>query len=234
MIHYGQYCPIAKALELLGERWTLLVVRELLMGGGRFNDLRRGVPLMAPSVLSERLKSLIEHGLIVREKMPDTHSYEYHLTAAAEELRPLLMQLGNWGQRWSRSKMAADDLDASLLMWDIRRCVQIDKLPRTPAVIFFEFPDAKKGMKQWWLVVQEGAVTLCLEDHGQDVDLTIDTSLRTMTQIWMGDCSLGQARTKGLVKLLGTTQWVRSIKDWLGPSPFAHVGPAAANATITG
>jgi DNA-binding HxlR family transcriptional regulator len=234
MIHYGQYCPIAKALELLGERWTLLIVRELLMGSRRFNDLRRGVPLMAPSVLSERLKSLTEHGLIVREKIPDERSYEYHLTAAAEELRPLIMQFGHWGQRWSRSKMAVDDLDAGLLMWDIKRCVRIDKLPNAPAVIFFEFPDAKKGMKHWWLVVQEGDVTLCLEDHGHEVDLTIKTSLRTMTQIWMGDCSLSQARAKGLVKLLGKTQWVRSVKDWLGPSPFAHVRPAATNATIGG
>jgi DNA-binding HxlR family transcriptional regulator len=234
MVRYGQYCPIAKALELLGERWTLLVVRELLMGSGRFNDLRRGVPLMAPSVLSERLKSLTEHGLIVREKMPDASSYEYHLTAAAEELRPLIMQLGNWGQRWSRSKMAADDLDASFLMWDIRRCVHIDKLPEVPAVVFFEFADAKKGMKHWWLVAQEGDVELCLEDPGHEVDVTINTSLRTMTQIWMGDCSLSQARAKGLVKLLGTTQWVRSIGDWLGPSPFAHVRPAATSATVGG
>lgn len=234
MVRYGQYCPIAKALELLGERWTLLVVRELLMGSGRFNDLRRGVPLMAPSVLSERLKSLTEHGLIVREKMPDASSYEYHLTAAAEELRPLIMQLGNWGQRWSRSKMVADDLDASFLMWDIRRCVHIDKLPEVPAVVFFEFPDAKKGMKHWWLVAQEGDIELCLEDPGHEVDVTINTSLRTMTQIWMGDCSLSQARAKGLVKLLGTTQWVRSVRDWLGPSPFAHVGPAATSAAIGG
>ena len=230
MVRYGQYCPIAKALELLGERWTLLIVRELLMGSRRFNDLRRGVPLMAPSVLSERLKSLTEHGLIMRKPMPDAPSHEYHLTAAVEELRPLIMQLGNWGQRWSRSKMAADDLDASFLMWDIRRCVRIEGLPGERGVILFEFPDAKKGMKYWWLVVQQGDVELCLEDTGHEVDLTINTSLRAMTQIWMGDYSLSQARTKGLVKLIGTTQWVRSVANWLGPSPFAHVRPAATGA----
>ena len=123
MIRYGQYRPIAKALELLGERWTLLVVRELLIGSGRFNDLRRGVLLMAPSVLSERLESLTEHGLIMRKAMPGARSHEYHLTAAAEELRPVIMQLGNWGQRWSRGKMAVDDLDASFLMWDTALCL---------------------------------------------------------------------------------------------------------------
>jgi len=232
MVRYGQYCPIAKALELLGERWTLLIVRELLMGSRRFNDLRRGVPLMAPSVLSERLKSLTEHGLIVREKIPDARTYQYHLTTAAEELRSLIMHLGDWGQRWSRSKMAAGDLDASLLMWDIRRCVRTDKLPRAPAVVFFEFPDAKKGMKHWWLLAQDGDVDLCLEDPGREVDLTIYSSLRAMTRIWMGDCSLSQGRAKGLVKVLGTSQWVRSVGDWLGPSPFAHVRPAGISAAI--
>ena len=232
MIRYGQYCPIAKALELLGERWTLLVIRELLMGSRRFNDLRRGVPLMAPSVLSERLKSLTEHGLIVREKVQDAPAYEYHLTASAEELRPLIMQLGNWGQRWSRSKMAADDLDASFLMWDIRRCVRSDKLPKARAVVFFEFPDAKKGMKHWWLVAQEADVELCLEDPGHEIDLTIRASLKTMTQIWMGDYSLAQARANGSVEVLGTTQWVRSVGDWLGPSPFAHVKPARTSAAL--
>ena len=207
MVRYGQYCPIAKALELLGERWTLLIVRELLMGSRRFNDLRRGVPLMAPSVLSERLKSLTEHGLIMRKPMPDAPSHEYHLTAAVEELRPLIMQLGNWGQRWSRSKMAADDLDASFLMWDIRRCVRIEGLPGERGVILFEFPDAKKGMKYWWLVVQQGDVELCLEDTGHEVDLTINTSLRAMTQIWMGDYSL----ESGAHERVGQAYWHHSM-----------------------
>ena len=116
----------------------------------------------------------------------------------------------------------------------IRRCVRIDSLPAERAVILFEFPDAKKGMKYWWLVVQEGDVELCLEDPGHEVDLTIRTSLRAMTQIWMGDYSLSQARVKGLVNLIGTTRWVRCVANWLGPSPFAHVRPAATGATAGG
>ena len=234
MIRYGQYCPIAKALELLGERWTLLIVRELLMGSRRFNDLRRGAPLIAPSVLSDRLKSLTEHGLIVQKQMSDGRSHEYYLTDAAEELRPLIMQLGNWGQRWTRSKMAADDLDASFLMWDMRRCVRVAHLPGAQGVISFDFPDAKKGMKHWWLVVRDGDVELCLEEPGNEVDLTINTSLQTMTQIWMGDCTLGHARAKGLIQIHGTTRWVRSVGDWLGPSPFAHVKPGPSSDTRPG
>jgi len=228
MVRYGQYCPIAKALELLGERWTLLVVRELLMGSKRFNDLRRGVPLISPSVLAQRLKSLAEYGLLVQHESPDGRSHEYRLTPAAEELRPLIVQLGTWGQRWTRSKMAADDLDASFLMWDIRRCVRTAHMPGETGVMSFVFPDAKRGMKHWWLVVRDGEVELCLEDPGHEPDLSLITDLRSMTRIWMGDCSLAQAREKGLIQLIGSPRWVRSVRDWLGPSPFAHVAPASS------
>ena len=233
MIRYGQYCPIAKALELLAERWTLLIVRELLMGSRRFNDLRRGVPFMAPSVMSQRLKALTDSGIIVREPGPDGHTYQYRVNAAGEELRPLILQLGTWGQRWSRSKMNVDDLDASFLMWDIRRNVHVNKLPQERVVIYFEFPDAKKGMKYWWLVVEEGEVDLCLEDPGHEVDVTLSSSLRTMTQVWMGDMSLDQARAKGLLKVSGAARLARSLGIWLGASPFAHVAPARANVAAT-
>ena len=231
MIRYGQYCPIAKALELLAERWTLLIVRELLMGSRRFNELRRGMPLIAPSVMSQRLKVLANHGIIVRDPEPGAHSYQYRLTAAGEELRPLIMHLGTWGQRWSRSRMAGHDLDASFLMWDIRRNVHTDQLPEK-AVIFFEFPDAKNGMKQWWLVVDEGEVDLCLEDPGREVDITLVSSLQTMTQIWMGDVSLAQARASGRLKVVGASGLVRSVGKWLGASPFAHVGRAQQDEAV--
>lgn len=232
MIRYGQYCPIAKALELLAERWTLLIVRELLMGSRRFNELRRGMPLIAPSVMSQRLKVLVNHGIIVRDPEPGGRSYQYHLTAAGEELRPLIMQLGTWGQRWSRSRMAVHDLDASFLMWDIRRNVHTDQLPRQ-AVIFFEFPDAKKGMKQWWVVVDDGEVDLCLDDPGREIDIMLASSLQTMTQIWMGDISLVQARASGKLKVTGAAALVRGLGKWLGASPFAHITPAQQREAAT-
>ncbi len=231
MIRYGQYCPIAKALEVLAERWTLLIVRELLMGSRHFNELRRGVPLIAPSVMSQRLKMLADHGIVMRE--PRGGAYEYRLTAAGEELRPLIVQLGTWGQRWSRSRMLTHDLDASFIMWDIRRNVRASMLPQQ-AVIFFEFPDAKKGMKHWWLVVAEGEVDLCLDDPGREVDVTLVASLKTMTQIWMGDIFLGQAREQGLLKAIGKSALVRSLGKWLGPSPFAHIPPAAQLEAVNG
>jgi DNA-binding HxlR family transcriptional regulator len=232
VIRYGQYCPIAKALELLAERWTLLLVRELLMGSRRFNDLRRGVPLMAPSMMSQRLKALTRSGIVVREPGPDGRSCQYRVTPAGEELRPLIIQLGTWGQRWSRSRMSADDLDASFLMWDIRRNLHLDRLPAERVVIHFEFPDAKKGMKQWWLVAAAGEVDLCLDDPGLEAAVSLVSSLRTMTQVWMGDLSLGQARAKGLIKVFGAPRLIRSLGSWLGASPFAQVAPATVNAAL--
>jgi DNA-binding HxlR family transcriptional regulator len=226
MTRYGQYCPIAKALELLGERWTLLIVRELLMGGRRFNDLRRGVPLVSPSIMSQRLKALSDCGLLVRGPDGRGRSRDYRLTAAGEELRPLIMQLGTWGQRWSRSRMTADDLDASFLMWDIRRNVHVDRLPEERTVVAFEFPDAKRGMKRWWIVTDGGEVDLCLDDPGHEVTISVQTTLRTMTRIWMGDESFERAREKGLLKLFGPSHLLRQFASWFAPSPFAHVAPA--------
>jgi DNA-binding HxlR family transcriptional regulator len=231
MIRYGQYCPIAKALELLAERWTLLLVRELLMGSRRFNDLRRGVPLMAPSMMSRRLKTLVDTGIIVHEREDSGNSPVYRLTDAGYELKPLIMQLGTWGQRWSRSRMDADDLDASFLMWDIRRNVHVDRLRGKRVVIYFGFPDAKKGMRQWWLVADGGEVDLCLDDPGYEIDVAVTSSLRTMTQIWIGDLSLGEARTQGLLKATGAPGLVRGLGEWLGASPFAHVAPAVPEPT---
>jgi DNA-binding HxlR family transcriptional regulator len=230
MTRYGQYCPIAKALELLGERWTLLIVRELLMGSRRFNDLRRGVPLVAPSMMSQRLRSLVDCGILVRDPGPGK-AREYRLTSAGEELRPLILQLGTWGQRWSRSRMTADDLDASFLMWDIRRNVVLKELPPGRTVIAFEFPDAKRGMRHWWLVAEEDQVDLCLDDPGYEVDVSILVSLRTMTRIWMGDESFANARAKGLLKLFGPSHLVRKFAGWFALSPFAHVAPAAKSLT---
>src|SRR5262245_18812946 len=201
---YGQYCPIAKALELLAERWTLLIVRELLMGSSRFNDLRRGVPLAAPSMLSQRLKALAAAGIVERRARADERSHEYRLTAAGEELRPLVLQLGTWGQRWYRSRMSEQDLDASFLMWDIRRNVRVQNLPRGRRIVMlFEFPDARKGMKQWWLVVVEEEVDLCLTDPAHEVDVVLSSSLPTMTQVWMCYLSLAHARTRVLLTISG-------------------------------
>src|SRR5688572_22260418 len=134
---YGQFWPVAMASEVLTERWTPLVIRELLCGSTRFNDLRRGVPLMSPSLLSKRLKTLERVGVVERSQSPDSQAVEYTLTQAGEELRPIVEAMGIWGQRWARGDVQARHMDASLLMWDIHRRLVIDALPQKRVVVLF-------------------------------------------------------------------------------------------------
>jgi DNA-binding HxlR family transcriptional regulator len=220
---YGQFCPVAKAAEILAERWTPLVLRELICGSHRFNDLQRGVPLMSPSMLSERLRTLQRAGVIERRPAEAGRGWEYHLTEAGEELRPIVEQFGVWGQRWARRKVEEGDLDAPLLMWDIRRCVRPDGLPDRRVVVAFTFPDAKIGHGRWWLVFHLGDVDLCLSDPGFEVDVHVTAGLRTMTEVWLGDISVGDAVRSGAMNLTGRTALVRAFPKWIGLSTFARV-----------
>jgi DNA-binding HxlR family transcriptional regulator len=220
---YGQYCPISKAAEILSERWTILVLRELLVGARRYNDLRRGIPLISPTVLTERLKTLEKAAVIERKVGVNGRVIEYMVTPAGRELWPLIEQMGVWGQRWVKSKLGRDDLDASFLMWDIHRNLLIDQLPRHKVVIYVEFSDGKKGARNYWLVVDDTGVDLCIDDPGREIDLQVFTDLRTLTRIWMGDLSLSAARSTGLIKLLGDSALMRTMGAWMGKSHFADV-----------
>lgn len=220
---YGQFCPVAKAAEILNERWTLLVVRELLCGSKRFNDLRRGVPLMSSSLLSQRLKSLEHAGLVERRHCDVRNTGEYYLTPAGEELRGIVFAFGEWGQRWVRSRAEELDLDAGLLMWDIRRTLDPGGFPPERTTIQFEYTDARRAKRYWWLVVQDGATELCLTDPGFPVDLYIRSDLRTMTRLWMGDVSLTDAQSDELIDMQGDRELIRDFEKWFTRSLFAPV-----------
>lgn len=221
---YGQFCPIAKASEVLGERWTHLVIRELIAGSTSFSDLRRGVPLMSPSLLSARLKSL-EHAGIV-DRVEDDDGVSYRLTEAGQELKPIIMQLGVWGHRWVRSQLTPDDLDPSLLIWDIQRNIDVDRLPPERTVLLFEFGDYDRKLRYFWLVVSDGDVDVCLKDPGHEVDLHILTDTKTLTGVWMGDLSLRRALQTNLIRLHGASGLKRNISSWLGRNYYADVRPA--------
>jgi DNA-binding HxlR family transcriptional regulator len=220
---YGQFCPVAKAAEILAERWTPLVLRELTCGSTRFNDLRRGVPLMSSSLLSQRLKFLEQEGVIERRRARSGRGYEYHLTAAGQELQPLIRTMGEWGARWVRSRFTPEDLDVALLMWDMKRSVRPENFPRRRIVVAFEFTDAPANKSHWWLVSEPTEVDLCLNDPGYDVELFIVTDVRTMTAVWMGDLSLASAVASGALEVHGTMDLRRSLKAWLGLSTFAPI-----------
>src|SRR5687767_14050575 len=169
MADYGQFCTVARGAEVFGERWTPLVVRELLCGSTRFSDIRRGVPRMSASLLTQRLRKLEEIGVVKRVAGANGGAAEYHLTGAGEELRPIVMALGEWGARWIGSRLKRGQLDAGFLMWDVRRFVRLDEFPRDRSVVIqFRFTDAHAGERRWWLVVENGGADLCRDDPGPE------------------------------------------------------------------
>ena len=187
MSGYGQFCPVAKSMEVLDERWTMLVVRELLMGSTHFNDLRRGVPKMSPALLSKRLKSLTRAGVVERTEIDGRTSYS--LTPCGKELADVVDLLGAWGVRWI-GELGQEDLDPHLLMWDIRRTISIESWPRARTALAFHFDDVTPKASHSWLVVADGEADVCDVDPGYEVAATIETSLRTLTRIWRGDAEL--------------------------------------------
>lgn len=220
---YGQFCPIAKACEALGERWTLLLIRELLCGSHRYNDFKRGLPLISPTMLSQRLNTLLERGLIERKRSNERKSWEYHLTQAGRELEPIVMGLGNWGARWVRSQMSNDDLSVELLMWDMRRTIDSSALPQGRTVLNFEFKDLDKNYKNWWMLAENGDIDLCIDDPGFDPDIRFVSDLKTMTQLWLGDTTLSKAQSSGKLEVSGASRLTRNISKWLVFGGFSNI-----------
>jgi DNA-binding HxlR family transcriptional regulator len=229
MKSYGQFCPLAKAAEVFAERWTPLVLRELFCGSVRFNDLRRGVPLMSPSLLSRRLKELEVAGLVSCRR-GSGRSSEYQLTESGRALWPVVESLAVWGKRWTRAHLEKHELDAGLLLWDVRRNLNHEFLPERRTVIKFEFAGTTSGKRLWWLVSESGNVDLCLLDPGFDVDLHVRTHLRTLTEVWLGDLDCQAAVQSEAIELDGSTRLTRNFAKLFRARPLASVGRIASSA----
>ena len=221
---YGQFCPIAKASEVLGERWTNLVIRELGAGSETFNDLRKGLPLMSPSLLSSRLKALESRGIVNRKE--EDGRVRYNLTKAGDELINIIWQLGTWGHRWVRSDLSKEDLDPSVLVWDIHRTIDTGFFKEERVVIKFEFTDYTSEFRYWWLVIKEGDVDVCMKDQGFNVDLTISSDLKTLTAVWIGDTTIMKTMREKSVVVTGSAHLKKNIAVWLGTKYYADVKPA--------
>lgn len=231
---YGQFCPVAMAAEILCRRWTMVVLRELIAGSTRFNELRRGLSRMSPALLSTRLKELEEAGLIARVALGQPEVHHYHLTEAGRDLRPVVEAMGLWGQRWVQTEPSLRNIEPGLLMWDMRRNLDCSPMPDRRCVIEFLYPELREARRHWWLIVDHGEVDLCSIDPGLDVDLYVVTDLRTMTRIWMGLSSAAAATDDGTMTVSGDPRLADSMGVWLGLSPFAREPKRAAEAVGSG
>ncbi|MFE7653161.1 winged helix-turn-helix transcriptional regulator [Streptomyces bottropensis] len=224
---YRQFCPVAKAMELLDERWTLLVVRELVLGSRRFNELRRGVPRMSPTLLSKRLHQLVRAGVV--EKRTKGRDVQYVLTPAGLELRPVIEALGVCGTRWI-GRIGDEDLDPKLLLWDLHRNVVRDAVPDGRTVVRFRFPDVPISVRDWWLVITPEDTDVCDVDPGYAVTVTVTAGLRRMIEVWCGDVSWSEALRVGAVQVEGPEPLRRAVPGWFALSVFAAV-PRPVTAT---
>jgi DNA-binding HxlR family transcriptional regulator len=211
---------MSKAMELLDERWTLLVVRELLLGSRHFNELRRGVPKMSPALLSKRLKSLTRAGVVERTVIDGRTSYS--LTTCGLELGEVVDALGRWGIRWI-GELGEEDLDPHLLMWDIHRTVRVEEWPRSRTTVAFLLDGVAAKASRWWLVVADGQADVCDFDPGYEVVGTVETSLLTLTRIWRGDLGWSHALLDGSVAVSAPSDVRRAIPSWIGQGAKAAV-----------
>ena len=222
---YGQFCPIAKATEIIGEKWTLLVILELLMGGTRFNELQRGLSHISPTMLSRRLDSLAEHGLVLKKKIPGQKGFEYFPTKSCQELLPTIKGLGDWGMRWARSNLTEKDYDVELLMVYLKRSIVQEKLIGKETVIRFKFTDIEE-YPDWWLVVTGDDIDLCVNNPGKDVDVYFTSNVKTMADIWMGDTTYRKAIRAGDLKIVGDRNLTNNITAWMANSIFTDLPSA--------
>ena len=226
-MEYGQFCPIAKASEILGEKWTILIVRELLMGSTRFNELQRGLGLISPTILTKRLTMLTERGLVHRKRISGQRGFEYHATESCRELLPILLSLGGWGMRWARTNLTDSDYDVELLMLYLERSVVADKLPGGQAVIQFRFEDIA-DISDWWIVVAGDHMDVCTTDPGKDVDVYFNTTVRAMTDVWMAERTYKAAIAAGDIVVTGSRVLTRNIESWMRNCIFTDLPAAQA------
>jgi DNA-binding HxlR family transcriptional regulator len=223
---YGQFCPVAKASEIFAERWTPLIIRELLMGSRKFSELEIGMAHIPRSLLTKRLRSLEDAGVLTRKIEGNSKRAEYHLTEAGTELLGVVTMLGDWGQKWVNHDIKPEDVDPALLVWDMHRRVNIDLLPEERVVIQINFRGAATG--EYWLVMERPEPSVCMIDPGLDVDLFMNTDTVATHKVWMGMADLGECVDDGLIELYGLTAHVDAFPDWFKLSIFSDIEPILA------
>ena len=222
---HGQFCPVAVASEVFAHRWTPLILRELFAGSTRFNEIKRGLPLISKTTLAQRLRALEDAGVVDCVDSPGSAYAEYRLTPAGAEFQSVIHELGAWGQRWT-SRFDGKNLDAELLMWNVRRRLATDRLPAKRILIRFDFfglPPRYRKARVFWLILEPPEVDLCLKDPGAEVDLHVSADMETFARVWLGDVALADAMQNKRIQLSGQRELVRRFPSWLLLSHFAGV-----------
>lgn len=226
MYKYGQYCPIAKAAEILGDRWTLLIVRDLLMGTRHFNALERGLPGISRGLLAERLRRLERMGIVEKRQNPhERNRTEYLPTEAGLELQEVIQSLLIWGARWAFEEPSPEDLDPVLLMWWMRDGVVVENLPEDRVVVQFDFPRAQ--VETYWLVMQPADVSLCLSHPGYQIDVLVTADLAVYLQIWLGRMEFERAVANQQVTIDAIPALAAAFPTWFTYSKAAPTVRAA-------
>jgi DNA-binding HxlR family transcriptional regulator len=220
MYRYGQYCPVARAAEIVADRWTVLIIRELLADVTHFNELERGLPHMSRSLLAERLRRLQRVGIVERRASKRGKWSEYRLTAAGRELQRVIDVLGEWGARWAFGDPRPDELDPIVLLWWMRRRVDFDRIPRRRVVLQFEFRGAIK--RTYWLLIEPTDASVCLKNPGFEIDLVVSADIWAFYRVWLGRSTLAEALRREQIQLDGTPGDVRAFPHWFALSPMAE------------
>ena len=224
MRSYAQYCPVAKATEILGDRWTLLIVREMLGGASGFNELQRGLPGISRSVLTDRLRALERAEVIERRTGPKGRTLEYRLTSAGRDLQPVVQAIGEWGATWSFTEPRPEGLDPDLLIVWMARHVDRQRLPPNRTVVRFDFRAPKR---RYWMVLEPSEVSVCLQHPGFDVDLEVIVDTTTLYRVYLGQAELGAAIRAGQLTMSGPRTLQRGFGHWFTWSAFAPASRSA-------
>ncbi len=219
-MEFGQFCPIAKATEVLGEKWSILILREILMGSSRFNQLQRGLSMISPAILTKRLTTLADYGLIVKNKIRGQKGYEYFPTNAAKELLPIFIDLGNWGMRWTRDHLTDNDFDVDFLMLYLQRSIKPENLPGRETIIRFHFTDIEQ-QPNWWIIVKGNDVDICTIDPALEIDVYFTCSVKCISDIWMGETTYKKEIRDKNLKLIGSRELTKDVTKWMSNCMFA-------------
>lgn len=225
MIDYGEACPISKATSVLGERWTLQIIREMMLGASRFSEFQRYMPKISPSLLNTRLQSLEQAGVIYRKRIAEQKGYEYLLSPSGKALKPLMMELGKWGMCFAFDELEDEEMNAFAILRDIAVGLDLDQLPAGDCVFQFSLNDVPETPNLYIIIKEKPATAahaeVCDENPGHEVDVYFHSTIRCLTEIWFGKTSLAAARRRGEIKVTGPSIYTKHINKWFPVSTFA-------------